>query len=153
MKNILIVLIVLALLGGAYAERHKLKTMLTGSGAAPTSSMSPQPSSMMETTPASGSSMQSNGQTKDVSLTAKEFAFSPKTITVSKGDMVKVTLTNNGTYPHNFTLTDFQVSGTNVAPGQTGVFTFTAEKTGSFTFFCSVPGHKDRGMTGTLIVQ
>ena len=37
--------------------------------------------------------------------------------------------------------------------GGTGTGTFTIERAGTYTFVCSVPGHSDAGMKGTITVQ
>lgn len=93
------------------------------------------------------------GTVKSFAISGTEFAFSPNTLTVNKGDTVKVTLTNNGNYPHNFTITELNVQGKTISPGQSDTVTFTADKAGTFQYFCSVPGHKDKGMVGTITVQ
>lgn len=41
---------------------------------------------------------------------------------------------------------------TGLAPGQTGTFTFTASKKGTYKIICLVPGHGDAGMWDTLKV-
>jgi len=37
-------------------------------------------------------------------------------------------------------------------PGATNNLTFTPTKPGTYEFFCTVPGHKDAGMVGTMVV-
>jgi uncharacterized cupredoxin-like copper-binding protein len=37
-------------------------------------------------------------------------------------------------------------------PGATGHMTFTPTKSGTYEFYCTVPGHKDAGMVGTMTV-
>jgi uncharacterized cupredoxin-like copper-binding protein len=37
--------------------------------------------------------------------------------------------------------------------GQTGVLEFTPTKPGTYEFFCTVAGHKEAGMVGTLVVK
>ena len=88
-----------------------------------------------------------------INITGTEFAFSPSVITAKKGQEVKVTFTNNGKYPHNFAVAELGVKSSTIQPGQTTTVTFTPTKTGSFTFECTVPGHADKGMTGTITVQ
>jgi len=39
------------------------------------------------------------------------------------------------------------------AIGATNTMEFTPTKPGTHEFFCAVPGHKDAGMKGTLVVK
>ena len=90
--------------------------------------------------------------TKSFSLTAKKWSFSPSTITVNKGDTVKLTITSTDV-THGFFLPDFDVNSTLTA-GKTTTVTFIASKTGSFTYSCSVycgDGHSE--MSGVLIIK
>jgi nitrite reductase (NO-forming) len=75
------------------------------------------------------------------------------TLYVHKGDTVKVTLTNTGTQRHDFTLQGYNIKTSVLNPGQSDSIVFKADTTGTFTYYCSVPGHKDLGMQGQLIVQ
>jgi plastocyanin len=94
-----------------------------------------------------------NSQNRTIAVSGMEFAFSPNQITVNKGDKVKIDFTNNGTYPHNWTIDEFNAKTATVSPGQTTSVTFTPDRTGTFQFYCSVPGHKDQGMVGQLTVK
>ena len=154
MKNILIALVLVLIVAGAYVERHQIKTMLMGATPAPTE-MTAQPSTSPEMMAgSSGASASSRtAAIKEISVTGNEFLFTPKNIGVSKGDTVKIMFTNTGKYPHNFTISDLNVQTKTVSPGQSDTVTFTADKAGTFTYMCTVPGHADKGMTGTLTVE
>ena len=92
------------------------------------------------------------GAVKKFTMTAKQWEFSPSTITVSEGDEVELSIKSIDVN-HGFGLPTFGVSET-IEAGKTTVVKFTASKKGTFTFFCNVKcgqGHKD--MKGTLIVQ
>lgn len=102
--------------------------------------------------PTMGESSQSAAMEK-ITVTATDFAFTPSTLTLKKGDEVSITFKNNGKYPHNFTISELGVGTKTIQPGQEDTLTFTPSKSGSFTFLCTVPGHADRGMTGTLTVE
>lgn len=89
---------------------------------------------------------------KEFTITAKSWEFSPGTITVNKGDKVRLKITSTDV-THSFLLVDYSIN-TKLEPGQTQIVEFTADKAGSFSFRCGVPcgsGHKE--MTGTLIVK
>lgn len=89
---------------------------------------------------------------KEFTITAKSWEFSPGTITVNKGDKVRLKITSTDV-THSFLLTDYNIN-TKLEAGQTQIVEFTADKAGSFSFRCGVPcgsGHKE--MTGTLIVK
>lgn len=89
---------------------------------------------------------------KEFTMTAKQWSFDPGTITVNKGDRVKLTVTSVDV-AHGFALPDFKINE-RLDPGKTVVIEFVADKTGTFTFYCSVScgsGHRD--MAGKLIVN
>lgn len=94
-----------------------------------------------------------NTKSQKFTVEGSEFAFTPSTLTVKKGEAVEITFKNNGKYPHNLTIADLNVKTKTIQPGQEDTLTFTPTKVGSFSFMCTVPGHADKGMTGTLTVE
>jgi len=107
-------------------------------------------------TTTSSSSLQtepsSTPQLKEFSITAKQWEFSPSTITVNKGDTVRITIKSIDV-SHGFHLPDFNINQ-QINPGKPVMVEFIADKTGNFPFSCSIlcgKGHK--GMTGELIVK
>ena len=86
-----------------------------------------------------------------VSITASEFKFNPSSIQVAVGQKVTLTLQNSGQVEHDVTIPSAGFSLLARA-GQTATGDFTLDKPGVFDFFCSIPGHKDAGMKGTLTV-
>jgi mono/diheme cytochrome c family protein len=79
-----------------------------------------------------------------------QLAFKYKTAQASAG---KVTLetTNDASVPHNIALKGGP-AGAVVSGGQTSKINVNL-KPGSYTFYCSVPGHEQAGMKGTLTVR
>lgn len=53
---------------------------------------------------------------------------------------------------HGFVSEGYPMKPTNTAPKGTSTVESTASKAGRFTFYCDLPGHKERGMEGTLVV-
>ncbi len=88
-----------------------------------------------------------------VTVVAKEFSYTPSKITVRAGQPVQLVLDNKGVIEHDFVVDKFKVKTGTVQPGKTGTVTFTPNAKGTFEFYCSVPGHKEAGMKGTLVVQ
>jgi uncharacterized cupredoxin-like copper-binding protein len=118
-----------------------------------------------------------NQQPTVLAVEAKEFGFSPATLAIAVGQPVQLTLTNTGTLEHDFSIIEFpteggpsteneampghEMGGMTEMPalhlaavaGESGTVTFTPTKPGTYEFICTVSGHKEAGMTGTLIVQ
>jgi uncharacterized cupredoxin-like copper-binding protein len=81
--------------------------------------------------------------------------FDPATLTARAGQPIQVTLKNSGQLAHDFDITDGVAQPVKITAqaGQTATATFTIDKPGTYTFFCSQPGHEQAGMKGTLTVQ
>jgi plastocyanin len=89
---------------------------------------------------------------KTFAVTASNYKFSVPEIRVKKGDQVKIVLTSEGSF-HDWVIDEFNARTTTVGAGQTAEVTFTADKTGTFEYYCSVGNHRAMGMKGTLIVE
>jgi nitrite reductase (NO-forming) len=87
-----------------------------------------------------------------VRVTASEFAFDQSTLRAQVGQRITVTVDNRGLTDHNLRI---EALGAQVAakPGQSASGDFTFQKAGSYEFFCAIPGHKEAGMHGTVIVD
>jgi uncharacterized cupredoxin-like copper-binding protein len=95
----------------------------------------------------------STAQMQKVTVEASEFAFTPSTFTLKKGQPAEIIFKNAGAFPHNLTISDLNVKTKTIQPGEQDTIQFTPDKTGQFGFLCTVPGHADKGMKGTLTVQ
>lgn len=75
------------------------------------------------------------------------------TLQVAQGDVVEITLTNGDGMEHDVALPDLDTHSEHVsAKGSSTVLVFTAEEAGEFAYYCTVPGHRQAGMEGRLIV-
>jgi nitrosocyanin len=89
---------------------------------------------------------------KEFTVSGSNFAFTPNAMTVKKGDKVRITFKNsNGS--HDLKIDEFNVNTGILASGVQKTVEFTADKTGSFQYYCSVGSHRAMGMWGTLTVQ
>lgn len=88
---------------------------------------------------------------KEFDITAKRFDFTPSTITVNKGDKVKLRIKSIDV-THGFSLPGYGISRT-LEPNKDVVVEFVADKAGSFEFRCNVfCGSSHSEMKGMLIV-
>ena len=87
-----------------------------------------------------------------VRVTGVEFSFQPSTIRIPAGKSVDVVFTNGGAQAHTFTLAakGFELKAD---PGQSKSGALKALKPGTYQFICSIPGHAQLGMKGTLVVS
>lgn len=98
----------------------------------------------------SGSKITGNAINSDnvrvINLKAERWEFTPGTITVKKGEHVKIMINNTDT-THGINIPDLGVSGIDSVE-------FTADKAGTFEFECpTMCGMGHREMKGTLIVE
>ena len=75
------------------------------------------------------------------------------TLVADPGDVVKITVVNGDGIQHDLAIDEFQVNtGMVEGQGQIGSVTFTAGEAGAYIYYCSIPGHRQAGMWGTLQV-
>ena len=95
----------------------------------------------------SGSSVEgTNGDIKIITIDAVRWQYTPETITLKKGDKVKIVINNEDT-KHGIVIPELGISGVESVE-------FTADKTGTFEFKCpTYCGEGHREMKGTLIIE
>lgn len=72
---------------------------------------------------------------------------------VQPGDVVEITLVNGDGVQHDLAIDELQVSsGTVDQQGQLKKVVFAVDQEGEFVYYCSIPGHRQAGMFGRLIV-
>jgi nitrosocyanin len=79
------------------------------------------------------------------------FYFNPSTMTVNKGDTVRIVFTNKEGM-HDWALDKFNAKTKVLKAGETETIEFVAGEAGTFEYYCSVGDHRARGMKGTLTV-
>ena len=85
-----------------------------------------------------------------VDLTGKEYSFAPSTLEVSAG-RTTFRFTNQGAADHDFRIDALHIH-LDAQPGETAEATVTL-KPGTYESYCSVPGHRQSGMHGTVTVS
>lgn len=88
---------------------------------------------------------------QQITVHAKDFSFTPSTITVHPGKVRIILVNDGGGAPHNWEVTDFPADFVPLTNnGQKKEATFTAPAPGRYKFVCTI--HVKQGMTGTLVV-
>ena len=110
----------------------------------------------------------SGANSNSIAVTMAEFAFTPSSWSVSAGQTVTVTLTNNGALAHTWTIMSKPISGSYTDADQADIYytspvvpagsstsvTFTAPATaGTYQVICTQPDHFNSGMIGQLTVK
>lgn len=86
-----------------------------------------------------------------VEVRMKEFKFEPARLEVQAG-RVELVLRNEGVIPHDFVLPALGVKTEYIAVKKEQVVVLDL-KPGTYPFECTVGGHKEAGMHGTLVVR
>jgi nitrite reductase (NO-forming) len=74
-------------------------------------------------------------------------------IQVKQNDVVKITIVNGDGIEHDFVIEGLGVMSEHVnTKGEKTSVTFKAERIGEFFYFCDIPGHRQAGMEGKVIV-
>ena len=95
-----------------------------------------------------------SGETVEISVSGTSYSFNPSTITVPRDTKVRLTYTNVGDHAHDFAIPAFNVATPLVSPGGSYTVEFTVPSTpGSVEYVCTVLGHRDLGMRGTLVIE
>ena len=86
-----------------------------------------------------------------IEVAATSFEFDPDEITVTAGEDIAIVLTSDDLL-HDFTIDDIDV---HVAADrdETAEGGLRADEPGEYTFYCTVEGHREAGMEGTLVVE
>ncbi len=153
-KSYLIVgLVILLAVGGVgyFAMTNKqmpAENTVTETSVSSSSSSATNPGSSIS----SAESTDMSTQVKEITVEAGSFYYKPNAITVKKGDKVKIVM-NSVSMMHDFVIDELNVKMPIIKNGDTGTVEFTADKAGSFEYYCSVGQHRANGQVGTLTVE
>lgn len=86
---------------------------------------------------------------REISIASRSYIYDPEFIEVERGEVVTINFQNSGI--HTFTIDELGINES--LRGSSVTVEFTPDEIGTFEFYCSIPGHKERGMMGELIVN
>jgi plastocyanin len=152
-KTITAVTIIIGAIGLAACggSSHTSATSSPASSAPAQSSTAPAQSSTAQ----ASSSGQAQGALSIAADPSGQLKFT-KTSLRAKAGKVTIQFTNDAPLAHNLTIqqgtSGAMIGATPTFTGGTRAVTVTL-KPGTYTFFCSVPGHRQGGMQGTLTIR
>lgn len=115
-------------------------------------------------------------ETAELRLVATDIAYDVSTLTAKANQPVHLSLENAGALDHDFSIREIALRDMHATEGAGddhmmsedaheldlhvaamphgghGVVEFTPTEAGEYEFYCTVPGHKEAGMTGTFVV-
>jgi len=93
-----------------------------------------------------------SGASEEIAVSMVELAFEPAELTIPSGADVTVAITNDGVLPHDFVIDELEIHTDLLDGGGSTTVTINAEP-GTYTYYCSVAGHRESGMEGTLTIE
>ncbi len=89
-----------------------------------------------------------------VNVIASEFKYETAMSEVEAGEPFSIQIQNLGFLEHDITFAGLEDEfGLHVQPGESNIGTFSIHEAGEYVYYCTVPGHRQAGMTGTLMVS
>ena len=89
---------------------------------------------------------------KEIKVQGGDFWLEPTSISVNKGDRVKITFENVGSITHNLDIDGYGRTEI-ISAGSIDTIEFVADKTGTFDMWCAVEGHRAAGMEGSFVIE
>ena len=87
-----------------------------------------------------------------IEVTARSFEFDPAEITVTAGEDVAIVLTSEDLL-HDFTIDELDAHVAADADETNEGGLHAPDEAGRYAYYCTVSGHQEAGMEGTLIVE
>ena len=88
-------------------------------------------------------------EAREIDIVSDNFIYDPKFIEVEKGETIVINFQNIGI--HTFTIDELGINES--LRGNSVTVEFTPGESGTFEFYCAIPGHKELGMIGELIIN
>ena len=149
-KNIIIVAVVLALVGGYFLLYGGSKTPQEPGAGTQSGVPAPGQESVPERIVSpDGSKDETEPSATTINVVSGNLFFDPESLTFTKDQPVRITFSNTGV--HTFTVDALGIN--EPIRGNSATIEFTPTQSGTFEFYCAVPGHRGAGMFGSLTVE
>lgn len=93
------------------------------------------------------------GQPTDVVVTLSEYRIETSSYVIKKGDMVRLTIRNEGQAAHELEIEGYDLEAEDIQPGETRTLSFRATRAGMVELVCHLDGHYEQGMRTSLEIR
>jgi plastocyanin len=90
---------------------------------------------------------------QQVRVVATEVRFEPDEVHIRSGGWVVITLVNEDPIFHDLMVEGLANVDVGARAGQTAKVRVRIDRPGTYEYVCTVPGHAEAGMVGTLVVE
>jgi uncharacterized cupredoxin-like copper-binding protein len=126
-------------------------TALGDAGTEPIDAGTGDPGAVGETGETAEEPVDETEAAEPVTVIAHDIYFDPTDITIPADTDVTFVIPNEGAALHDFVIDELDISTDDIAPGSQIEIVINAPA-GTYEFYCSIPGHREAGMWGTLTV-
>lgn len=91
--------------------------------------------------------------TKTIKISGQEFGYNPQVISVKTDEDIRIIFTNQGRAPHDLFIQELNKGTKLLKTGEEETLALGRLPTGTYTFYCTVPGHRSSGMEGQITVE
>ena len=112
-----------------------------------------QSSENLATPPAAPSGRQETpaaSAAREIKVSMVKLRFDPSTVTVKAGEKIKLNLSSD--VSHTYTIDKLGINFA-LEGGETKSFDLAVAEKGTYDVYCAIPGHKEVGMVGKLVVE
>ena len=89
---------------------------------------------------------------RTIKLEALDIEWSETALSAQAGQPITVVVENKGVLDHNFVIEELGIE-VHLQPGDKEEVTFVVDEAGTYQYLCTIPGHLDAGMLGTLTIE
>lgn len=152
-QNILVVVIVIALAaGGIWYFKSSQASSVPPDATEQILNVEDTVAPALPSPETTGSEERTEKTVKEVLVEGAEYKFLPDTLTLKKGEKVRLVFKNTGKMTHNWVVDELGVQTKVISGGSEETIEFTPDQAGTFEYYCSVGKHRQMGMVGTLTV-
>ena len=85
-------------------------------------------------------------------VTAQNTKFGDSGLTITSGDVLGLFVINRDSSGHSFDIDSLGIH-VSLAPNSATAVSVAPAAAGNLTYYCAIPGHREAGMVGTIVVQ